>query len=72
VYQLVAGAKGTPEIAVESTSAPDEEPLRRQLESFVEVVRARASPVVGGEDGRRALSLAQTVLTRMAEHPVPS
>ena len=48
-------------------SAPDQEPLRRQLEAFLHAVRQRSEPLVGGADGRRALALAQAILARMAE-----
>jgi predicted dehydrogenase len=35
-----------------------EEPLKMELQSFVECVKARTAPVVSGEAGRRALDLA--------------
>jgi predicted dehydrogenase len=66
VYRLVQSPDGKPEIAVRSVSAPDVEPLRRQLESFVESARTGRRPVVSGADGRRALALAHVVLSRMA------
>jgi len=66
VYRLVAGPDGSPDIAIERTAAPDEEPLRRQLEAFLRAVRDRSVPVVSGVDGRRALALAQTILERIA------
>ena len=66
VHRLV-GEEGRPEIAVEKTAAPDEEPLTRQLAAFVSSVRTRSAPLVSGADGRRALALARTILTRMAE-----
>jgi predicted dehydrogenase len=66
VYRLVDAPSGRPEITVERRSAPDEEPLQRQLESFLAAVRARSVPVVSASDGRRALSLAHTILGRMA------
>jgi hypothetical protein len=58
-----------PQIAVESTGASGEEPLRRELLAFVQAVRDRR-PVVTGQDGRRALALALRVLEAMA--PVSS
>jgi predicted dehydrogenase len=67
VYRLKDGGGGRPEIAAERMSAPDQEPLRRQLEAFLQAVRQRSQPVVGGLDGRRALALAQAILARMAE-----
>ena len=66
VYRLIQGEAG-PEITSESTAAPEEEPLRRQLAAFVTAVRDRSEPVVGGNDGLRALSLAHAVLSRMTE-----
>jgi predicted dehydrogenase len=66
VYRLTDGAAG-PEIKVEQTAAPDEEPLRRQLVAFVECARSRGTPVVSGADGLRALRLAHVILDRIAE-----
>jgi predicted dehydrogenase len=68
VYRLKEGGDGRPEIAAERVSAPDQEPLRRQLEAFLQAVRQRSEPLVGGADGRRALALAQAILARMAEN----
>jgi predicted dehydrogenase len=65
VYRLAEGAAG-PEIQVERTAAPDEEPLRRQLAAFVECVRSRSQPVVSAADGLRALRLAHVILARIA------
>ena len=64
VYRLEGGAAG-PTIAVQRTSSPDEEPLRRQLAAFVESVRKGEPPRVSGRDGRRALALALTILERI-------
>jgi predicted dehydrogenase len=66
VYRLADGAAG-PEIQVERTAAPDEEPLRRQLEAFVECARSRTAPAVSGADGLRALRLAHLILARIAD-----
>ena len=66
VYRLTDGEAG-PEIKVEQTAAPDEEPLRRQLAAFVECARSRGTPVVSGADGLRALRLAHVILDRIAE-----
>jgi len=69
VYRLVQGPDGRPDITTEKVAAPEEEPLRRQLQAFVGAVRERSRPVVGGTDGRRALALAHTVLSRMGTAP---
>jgi predicted dehydrogenase len=57
VYRLTPGEGGMPEIQVEQTAAPDEEPLKR---------RRRSRPLVAGEDGLRVLRLAHVILDRMA------
>ena len=46
----------------------DDEPLRLQLESFAEAVRADTPPVVGGEQGRDAMACAARVLEAIAEN----
>jgi predicted dehydrogenase len=67
VARLKEGEGGQPEIATEQTSAPDQEPLFRQLQAFAAAVRNRTPPVVPGRDGRRALELARAILARMDE-----
>jgi predicted dehydrogenase len=42
------------------------EPLRLELESFVDCVRTRNSPLVRGEDGLRALELAMMINEQIA------
>jgi predicted dehydrogenase len=44
------------------------EPLRAELEAFVESVRKRRPPLVGGVEGRSALALAQQVMNCIEEH----
>ena len=66
VYRLQDTAAG-PAISAERTAAPEEEPLQRQLAAFVGSVRGGKTPVVSGADGRRALALALTILSRMAD-----
>jgi predicted dehydrogenase len=70
VYRLTGdGEGGQPEIDVELTSSTSqEEPLRRQLAAFLAAVQKGSRPVVSGEDGRRALALARTILDRMADY----
>ena len=71
VYRLVQGRAG-PDIRVERTAAPDEEPLRRQLAAFLRSVREGGTPVVSGADGRRALELALTIVDRIGSAPAPA
>ena len=62
IYLLAAGPDGRPTVREERLAAPHEEPLRRQLEAFVESVRSRRTPVVDGAAGRRALALARSIV----------
>jgi predicted dehydrogenase len=45
---------------------PTAEPLKLELEAFVHCVRTRTSPIVGGEDGLRALELAMKINEQIA------
>jgi predicted dehydrogenase len=47
-------------------SAPDDEPLRLELDSFVAAVRGEQPVSVTGEDGREALEIALRILSVMA------
>ena len=67
IFRLEANDGGRPRIASEKRGAPEEEPLRRQIQAFLAAVRSRARPVVPGSEGRRALALALAVLARMDE-----
>lgn len=58
----------SPQIGFRKLEAPPVEPLRAELEAFVESVRTRRPPLVGGEEGRRALALAERVMARIEEH----
>jgi predicted dehydrogenase len=76
VEQLAAMAA----LAVEKTGHPsaglslrkvpvvEGEPLRLEIESFLEAVRSRATPLVSGQDGRAALALALAINEAIAEH----
>ncbi len=44
------------------------EPLRVELEAFVDSVRTRRSPLVDGREGREALALAERVMNCIQEH----
>jgi predicted dehydrogenase len=50
-------------VAIEEFQAGDDEPLRLQLESFLQAIRAQSCPVVSGEDGTAALEVAHRVLS---------
>jgi predicted dehydrogenase len=68
IYRLEADASGRPRIASVREAAPDQEPVRLQIEAFARAVRTRSKPLVPGEDGRRALALAHAILARMGEN----
>ena len=46
---------------------PQDEPLRVQLEAFLECVRTHGKPAVTGDDGLRALELAMRINAAIAE-----
>ena len=57
-----------PEFAFEKLPAQPVEPLRAELEAFVEAVRTRREPRTNGASGRAALELAERVMTSIQEH----
>jgi predicted dehydrogenase len=57
-----------PEFAFEKLPARSIEPLRGELEAFIEAVRARREPRVNGAAGRAALELASRVMASIQEH----
>jgi predicted dehydrogenase len=67
VWRLTRSAGILPSIAGGKVEIRQEEPLRAELADFVEAIRDRRAPLVTGEDGRRALALAQRIVDRMAE-----
>jgi predicted dehydrogenase len=57
-----------PEFGFEKLPAPEEEPLRAELEAFVDAVKTRVPPKTDGEAGRAALELASRVMESIREH----
>ena len=57
-----------PEFAFEKLPAQAIEPLRAELEAFVEAVRTRREPRINGVAGRAALDLASRVMASIQEH----
>lgn len=51
-----------PTIAIETFKGGEEEPLKLQLESFLQSVKAGSRPLVSGEEGAAALEVAHHVL----------
>ena len=63
-----AGGSGFPGLNIEKPEVRPGEPLRLEIESFLDCVRTRSTPRVSGEDGRAALALALDVTAAIAEH----
>jgi len=57
-----------PEFGFEKLPAPDVEPLRGELEAFIEAVKTRVAPKTDGVAGRAALELADGVMESIREH----
>jgi predicted dehydrogenase len=59
---------GSQQIGFQPLPVIKEEPLRLEVESFLESVATRRHPVVAGEDGLRALEVAHAILDKIEEH----
>ena len=57
-----------PEFGFEKLAAPATEPLKAELEAFIDCVRTRREPRVSGVAGRAALELVTRVMTSIQEH----
>jgi predicted dehydrogenase len=66
MWKLVTGEGPKPSIQGGDIEVRSEEPLVRELADFVDAVSTRRAPLVPGEEGRRALALAQTITDRIA------
>lgn len=66
--RLMPGSDGKPAIVPASIAVEKEEPLRRELASFVEACRGAHPPLVSGEEGRSALALALEIVAAIEEH----
>jgi len=64
-YRLKRREGQRPEILGGKLPVTREEPLKRELTDFVHAVRDKRRPLVAGEDGRRALALAQAIADKM-------
>jgi predicted dehydrogenase len=52
------GADGLPQVSIDERSFGDGDALRSEIEAFLEAAATGSTPVVSGEDGRRALATA--------------
>ncbi|MPZ16490.1 MAG: gfo/Idh/MocA family oxidoreductase [Luteitalea sp.] len=67
-WRLVRRDGGRPQIEGGKIDVQREEPLKRELADFVAATRDERSPRVTGEDGRRALALADRINREMTRH----
>lgn len=58
----------SPRINFRKLETKSVEPLRAELEAFLECVRSRRQPLVSGPEGRAALALAECVMNCIEEH----
>ncbi len=63
-----AGAPGFPGLNIDKPPVKPGEPLRLEIEAFLERVRTRSKPRVSAEDGRAALALALDINAAIAAH----
>jgi predicted dehydrogenase len=59
---------GDQQIGFQPLAVTKEEPLRLEVEAFLEAVARRGRPLVSGEDGLRALEVALAILAKIEEH----
>ena len=65
-----SNASPWPGVRTQVLEVQNVEPLRAEIESFFDAGINHSQPVVSGEDGRRALSLALRTLEQIHEHTV--
>jgi predicted dehydrogenase len=71
LWRLVHNVGALPSIQGGELEVTNEEPLKRELADFVGAVVSRRAPAVTGEEGRRALALAQQITDRMTTEMQP-
>jgi predicted dehydrogenase len=59
---------GNQQIGFQPLAVTKDEPLRLEVEAFLEAVAQRSRPLVSGEDGLRALQVALDILAKIEEH----
>ena len=64
-YRLLRKDGERPQIQGGKLPVTREEPLKREIADFVRAVREKRRPLVNGEDGLRALKLAQAIADKM-------
>jgi predicted dehydrogenase len=59
---------GNQQIGFQPLPVAKDEPLRLEIEAFLDAVRNRSRPTVSGEEGLRALEIALAILGKIEEH----
>ncbi|MEC9005920.1 MAG: Gfo/Idh/MocA family oxidoreductase [Nitrospirota bacterium] len=72
VYRQQALATAEPSVIEESIQAGEEEPLKRELEAFVQSIQTGKSHGVSGEEGLAALELAHSIIYSIHGTPLPT
>jgi predicted dehydrogenase len=65
VWRLTHDGGAMPSITGGEVAVANEEPLARELRDFLDAVAAKRRPLVAGEDGRRALAVAQAIADKI-------
>jgi predicted dehydrogenase len=68
LWRLVKGTGSMPSIEGGEVPVANEEPLKRELADFVDAIVSKRTPLVDGQQGRRALELAARITGKMASH----
>jgi len=58
----------SPRITFNKLETPPSDPLHSELSAFLDSVRTRRPPLVGGEEGKKALALAERVMNCIEHH----
>jgi predicted dehydrogenase len=70
-YRLVTGSGPKPAIEGGEIAVVNEEPLLRELADFVDAVASGRPPLVTGQEGHRALAVAQAITDKIAHEMQP-
>ena len=65
---VVFTVSGNQQIGFQPLAVAKDEPLRLEIEAFLEAVRNRSRPRASGEEGLRALEVAVAILGKIEEH----
>jgi predicted dehydrogenase len=68
IIDVAADGKPMPGLGFTKPPIEPGEPLRLEIEAFLESVRTRSAPKVSGQDGREALALALKINAAIADH----